>query len=138
MNFQTHSNIKNNGRINKMKDKRTSPRRNDLILAVVLLLIAAVSGGAYYFTHREPAILAEVTIDGRLVETLDLSKDQEVVINGARGGTNKLVIEDGEIWCAEASCPDSVCIHQGRQSRDGDLIVCLPNLMIVKIVAEDK
>ena len=121
-----------------MKDKMTSTRRNDLILAVVLLLISAIGGGAYYLTHRTPAVRAEVTTDGRLVKTLDLSKDQEIVIKGARGGTNKLIIEDGEIWCAQASCPDSVCIHQGRQSRDGDLIVCLPNLMIVKIVADDK
>lgn len=121
-----------------MKNKGTLTRRNDLILAVILLLIAAISGGAYYVTHRTPAIRAEVTIDGRLVETLDLSKDQEIVINGAHGGTNKLIIENGEIWCAQASCPDSVCIYQGKQSRDGDLIVCLPNLMIVKIVGEDR
>lgn len=120
-----------------MKDKKSAKKRNDLILALILLLVAAISGGAYYITHRTPAIRAEVTIDGRLVETLDLNKDQEILIHGARGGTNKLIIQNGEIWCAEASCPDSVCIHQGKQSRDGDLIVCLPNLMIVKIVGEE-
>lgn len=76
---------------------------------------------------------AEVTIDGELVETLDLSKDQEVTIHGARGGMNRLVVQDGEIWCEEASCPDQVCVHQGKQSRDGELIVCLPSLMIVQI-----
>lgn len=120
-----------------MENMKSVRKRNDLVLAVVLLLVAAVGGGAFYFTHREPAVLAEVTVDGRLVETLDLGKDQEVVVDGAKGGTNKLVIKDGEIWCAEASCPDSVCIYQGKQSRDGDMIVCLPNLMLVKIVGEE-
>ena len=120
-----------------MENMKSVRKRNDLVLAVVLLLVAAVGGGAFYFTHREPAVLAEVTVDGRLVETLDLGKDQEVVVDGARGGTKKLVIKDGEIWCADASCPDSVCIYQGKQSRDGDMIVCLPNLLLVKIVGEE-
>lgn len=117
------------------KNKKTL-KRQDLILAAVLLLLAAVLGGGYYLTHRTPAVRAEVTVDGKLVETLDLSRDQEVTIQGARGGTNHLVVKDGEIWCSEATCPDRVCIHQGKQSLDGSLIVCLPNLMIVQIIGE--
>lgn len=116
-----------------MRAEKTNFRRHDLILAAALLALAAALGGGYYFAHREPAMRAEVTIDGKLVETLDLSKDQEVTIHGARGGVNRLVVQEGEIWCEEASCPDQVCVHQGKQSRDGELIVCLPSLMIVQI-----
>lgn len=116
-----------------MSENKEIQKKHDLILAVVLLILAAVLGGGYYFTHQAPAMQAEVTIDGELVETLDLSKDQEVTIHGARGGMNRLVVQDGEIWCEEASCPDQVCVHQGKQSRDGELIVCLPSLMIVQI-----
>ena len=116
-----------------MSENKEIQKKHDLILAVVLLILAVVLGGGYYLTHQEPAMRAEVTIDGELVETLDLSKDQEVTIHGARGGMNRLVVQDGEIWCEEASCPDQVCVHQGKQSRDGELIVCLPSLMIVQI-----
>lgn len=119
-----------------MEKKQKAWKRQDLILAVILLAAAAVLGGGYYLTHQTPAMRAEVTIDGVLVETLDLSKDQEVTIDGARDGTNHLIVKDGEIWCSEASCPDKVCVHQGKQSLDGSLIVCLPNLMIVRIIAE--
>ncbi len=117
--------------------KEKTIKKQDMILAVIILLLAAVSGGAYYFTHRTPALRAEVTIDGELVETLDLSKDQDVTIHGARGGTNRLIVKDGEIWCSDASCPDHVCIRQGRQSLDGGLIVCLPNLMIVQVIGKE-
>lgn len=112
-------------------------KKNDFLLIILLLLISSVSGAWYFFTHQTPAIRAEVTVDGKLVETLDLSKNQEVTIHGLHGGTNHLIVQNGEIWCSEASCPDSVCIHQGKQSRDGDLIVCLPNLMIVQIIGEE-
>ena len=134
------------GMMAQMEERRQSWRKrmnqnnrkkNDVLLAVILLLLAAVMGGGYWFTHRIPALRAEVTIDGELVKTLDLSKDQEVMIQGARGGTNRLVVQEGRIWCAEASCPDQVCVHQGKQSHDGELIVCLPSLMIVQIIGEE-
>ena len=75
---------------------------------------------------------------GKLAETLDLSKDQEVTIHGAHNGVNRLVVKDGEIWCEEATCPDQVCVHQGKQSRDGEMIVCLPSLMIVQVKGEER
>lgn len=118
-------------------NKKYKPKKHDFLLVTAVLLIAVLTGAWYYFTHRTPAVRAEVTVDGTLVEILDLSKDQEITIQGARGGTNHLIVQNGEIWCSEASCPDSVCIHQGKQSLDGSLIVCLPNLMIVQIIGED-
>lgn len=120
-----------------MKSASHVQKRNDLILAIVLLVIALVGGGGYYLTHRAPALRAEVTIDGELTETLDLSKDQEITIHSANNGTNHLIVQDGAIWCAEASCPDGVCVHQGKQDRDGGMIVCLPNRMIVTVIGEE-
>ena len=72
---------------------------------------------------------------GPPVETIDLQTDGEYTIQGAGGGSNHLVVEDGQIWCDEATCPDKVCIHQGKQSLDGTTIVCLPNRMIVQILS---
>lgn len=109
-------------------------KKNDLFLAAVLFLLAAAAGSWFYFTHRTPALRAEVTVDGTLVETLDLSQDQELTISGAGGGSNRLIVEDGAVWCAEASCPDHICIQQGKQSADGGLIVCLPNKMVVQVI----
>ena len=121
-----------------MRTGKANFQRHDWILAAVLLALAAALGGGDYLAHREPAVLAEVTVDGKLVETLDLSKDQEITVHGARGGVNRLVVQEGAVWCEEASCPDQVCVHQGKQSRDGELIVCLPSLMIVQIKAKKR
>lgn len=112
-------------------------KKNDIILLSVLLLFCAVLGAGYYLTHRTPALRAEVSIDGKLVQVLDLSRDQEVTIQGAHNGTNTLVIKNGEIWCADASCPDKICVHQGKQSMDGDSITCLPNLMFVWVIGKE-
>lgn len=124
-----------------MTKKTTAPsqkiKKNDLLLLTVLLLLCAALWAGYSFTHRTPALRAEVSIDGKVVEVLDLSRDQEVTIQGARYGTNRLVVQDGEIWCADASCPDKICVHQGKQSMDGDSITCLPNLLFVWVIGEE-
>lgn len=109
-------------------------RKQDLILIVVLLVAAAAAGGYYWYTHRTPARRAEVSVGGQVVKVLDLTKDQEVLIEGKHSGSNRLKVEKGAVWCEEATCPDKVCIHQGRQSLDGSMIVCLPNEMIVYVI----
>ncbi len=118
-----------------MKDKQTL---RDIVLALTILVVAAGLYIGNRITNREPAVVVEVTVDGVVVEKLDLSKDGEFVINGHNGGTNTLVIQNGQACIADATCPDKVCIHQGTIGRSGEMIICLPNLMIAKIVGEEK
>lgn len=117
-----------------MKNKKTI---RDLLLVAIILVLA---GGFYLgnrLMNRRPAVVVEVSVDGQVVKELDLSKDTEVVIESGKGGTNTLIIEHGEVYISDATCPDKICIHQGKINRSGELIVCLPNLMIAKIVGEE-
>lgn len=109
-------------------------QKRDLILILVLLLAAAAGYG--YNRWRAagvPPVSAQVTVDGNLAETLDLSMNTTVTISGANGGSNLLEIKDGEIWCSDATCPDKLCVRQGRKRLGTDTIVCLPNKMVVTI-----
>lgn len=108
-------------------------QKRDMILAAVILLAAAAAFGYNFYTRRTPASTAQVSVDGAVVEVLDLSRDTEITVTSANGGTNHLIVKDGEIRCSEASCPDKVCVHQGRKHLNSDTIVCLPNQMIVTI-----
>ncbi len=119
-----------------MEEKPRIIKKQDIILALALIIIAAAIAGGYYLTHREPARRAEVSVGGEVVATLDLDKDQDVTIFSYDGGHNHLTVENGQIWCDEATCPDKVCIEMGKQYLDGSLIVCLPNSFIVKIFAD--
>ena len=112
-------------------------QKRDLILAAAILLIAAAAVGINHFIRRAPAAIAQVSVDGIVVETLELSKDTEITVTSSNGGTNHLIVKDGEIWCSEASCPDKVCVHQGKKHLNSDTIVCLPNQMIVTITGGD-
>ncbi|MCI8981890.1 MAG: NusG domain II-containing protein [Hungatella sp.] len=118
-----------------MKDKQAV---RDLILALAIVIVASGLYIGNRIMNRKPAVIVEVSVDGVVVEELDLSKDGEFVIQGHNGGTNTLVLENGQAHIADATCPDKVCIHQGTISRSGEMIICLPNLMIAKIVGEEE
>lgn len=119
----------------KSNEKKSMGKREFVLVAVILL--AALALFLYNQSrHQSPAAVVEISIDGTVIETLDLNKDQEYTIESTTGGTNHLIVKDRQVWVSKASCPDKVCIHQGKISRDGELIVCLPNRMIAKISGE--
>ncbi len=111
--------------------------KKDLLLIVAVLIIAAAGFLINNRIHKKPAAYVEISVDTRTVATYDLNKDMDLVLETYNGGTNHLIIQNGQVWISEASCPDKVCIHQGHISMNGELIVCLPNRMIAKVVAPE-
>ena len=73
---------------------------------------------------------AVVTVDGLEIGRYPLKTNGTFPLNG---GSNILVVENGEAWVSEANCPDKVCMGMGKISRNGEFIACLPNRLIVVV-----
>ena len=106
----------------------------DIILICILLVLALSVFLVVELTRREGAYVV-VSIDGGEVCRYSLSEDGEFTLNG---GTNTLVISGGKAYISEADCPDGLCVSQGKISRTGQTVVCLPHRVMLRIVgAED-
>lgn len=108
-------------------------KRNDIILIASLLLVAAVSVGLL-FVFRQEGKSVRVDQNGRAVAVYSLDDNGEYPLNG---GTNILVIENGEAYIKEADCPDRTCVKKGRISYVRQSIVCLPNEISVTVIGDD-
>lgn len=110
-------------------------KRNDLILIGCLLLIGIFSllGVEWYKSETTKNGEAIVFVEGKEIGRYSLKQDDEILIEGFQG-TNYLIIRDGKAWIEEAQCPDKICIHAGKISKNGETIVCLPNKVVVEIV----
>lgn len=117
---------------------KTNAHKRDMLLVLIILAIAAVGFLFNFFMHRKPAAQLEIQVDGQVVATYDLNKNVDVIIDSAHNGTNHLIIEDGTARIIEASCPDKVCVNQGRIQMNGQVIVCLPNRMTATIIAPEE
>ncbi len=111
--------------------------RNDCILIAVLIFGAFAAAFIYYISGNNGSLVS-VYVDGRLTGEYVLSEDNTINIQGYKGGVNTLIIQDGAAYMKEADCPDKLCIHQGRISRDGMELVCMPNRVVVRISGKDK
>ena len=105
------------------------------IIFDVLLIFVCLSVGFLSFiiieANKEEGAYVRVSINGEFKEEYSLSADGEYSING---GSNILVIEDGAAYVRYADCPDGLCVNQGKISRTGERITCLPNRVMVDVV----
>ena len=115
-----------------MEQKEKKKYIRDLILVGVLLLAALLA--LFVMRIRQD----KATGSGAMVtvrtpqgdEIYPLNKDGVFSLNG---GTNTLVIENGEAWVSEADCPDKICMGMGKISKNGEFIACLPNQVIIVV-----
>ncbi len=108
-----------------------------LIVSIIIIsLFFILYGGrdAVISNSKTAYIYSNNKLVGEYVLTDDY---KDVVKIESETGYNIMHIEDGQIWIHEASCPDKICIYQGKISKNGEMIVCIPNRMFIKIVDEN-
>lgn len=103
------------------------PKPADALVALgVVLLAAALALGLW----RGPSsgLSATISVDGRVTETVDLSRltGPEVRALTGNGYTLHLRLSPDGAEVLDSDCPNQVCVRTGRISRAGQSIVCLP------------
>ena len=105
-----------------------------VVLLAALLLICTVL--SVVFLRPGQAQQAEIWSDGKLIKTVLLRIDQEFTVESA-DGVNTVAVRDGKIAVTAASCPDGYCMQRGF-CQGGAQIVCLPNRLVIKFVAQQE
>ncbi len=95
-----------------------------IIIAVSLVLLFTLFGSEGKYVA--------VTLEGETYGEYSLRTDSETLIK-TQGGTNTLVIKDGEAKFMHSDCPDKTCEKTGKISHKGETIVCLPHKIIAEV-----
>ncbi|MGN0398640.1 MAG: NusG domain II-containing protein [Blautia sp.] len=109
--------------------------RKDMILICSVLFAAVlcwlISSGKGLGSGEEGVL--QITVNGEVFGTYPLSQDRTIDIEGS----NVCRIKDHKVKMTEANCPDQLCIHQRTITREGGIIVCLPNRVVLEIISQD-
>ena len=100
------------------------------VAVICIFLLASISAAVLLYGGTKHT--AEITLDGNVIRTVDLNKDDTFTIQ-SKWGENTIVVENGTIRVDTASCPDHVCVEQGACS-GGIPIVCLPNRLVIRFM----
>ncbi len=105
-------------------------------MILLLLGLAVVCAGAFWLIQSaDTGTVATISVDGEVIEKIDLSKvkeSYEIEID-TEYGHNVILVEPGAISVLEADCPDQICVKQGKMTGGGVPIVCMPHRVVIEI-----
>jgi len=115
-------------------------KKRDIGIIIIVLAIALIG---IYFTQlkKQPQTETKLVISamGEVYKEIPLTKEtSEVFTVETDLGLNKVKIKDGIIKMYEADCPDQICVHNTPIDEVGQMIVCLPNQVIVEVVSTNQ
>lgn len=111
-------------------------KKTDIILILSILLSASVLAISLY-AFRQPPSIVRIYVNNQLQQELPLDTDSEYLINSQNGISNLLIIEDGKAYVKDATCPDKICVQMGKISELTQIIVCIPNNVVIVIESDD-
>lgn len=119
-------------------------KKSDWILIGSILLAGLIlfCGVRVWGRPQQETNFVRISVDGQEYQTVPLGKVQRVVVD-RHGIHNVIAISaDGDVYMEESNCENQDCIHQGRvnlgniyQRPLGNMIVCLPNRVVVELIA---
>lgn len=110
-------------------------------LAVALLGLLAVK----IFAPTGNIRYADIYVNEMLYEAVPLDEDAVICIDQGDGKINYVEVKDGEIFMADSTCADHLCVNQGAMSPENyekrpmmNWIICLPNMVTVELRIEQE
>lgn len=116
---------------------------------IILLLLIVIGILSVLFFGREDAvsfsrsdgsqsdsgaITAVIKKDNKVIRKINLSKlDKSEVINISGLYKATILAEKNRICFVESDCPDKICVKNGWLNNPGEMSVCLPNKIIIKL-----
>jgi hypothetical protein len=116
-------------------------KKGDIILLVItaLLSISGYVGYSMYMDRIESlSKIAVIRYEDQTIMRINIDtvdKLMEFTVNGIYN--NKILVEKGRIRVIESDCPDQVCVRTGWLTKTGELAVCVPNRLMIKIEGEN-
>ena len=109
-----------------------------IILSVFFVAIASIILlNTIVYAGRADGVIIEV--NGKLYAKYDFSSisSQKMVEINTEYGYNVLEVQaSGKVRVTEASCPDQLDVLMGFISRPNQMLVCLPNRLVVRLVGK--
>jgi hypothetical protein len=103
-----------------------------IIVNLILLVIGSKkvsnAGGNTAYVYSDDKLIGKYLLGNGYSDEFTIKSEE---------GVNTVHIENDNVWVSDSNCPDKYCQLQGKAAADGDIIVCLPNKLVIKVVGKD-
>ncbi|MGI6486637.1 MAG: NusG domain II-containing protein [Thermoanaerobacterales bacterium] len=115
-------------------------KADKILIVFILLSSILVLIGLQVYGFSSGTTYAVVHVDGKLHHKISLGSDGQNFQLKVPGSIGESVVEikGDKVRMLYSPCPDKDCERQGWIDRPGQMIVCLPNRIVVKLVSHNK
>jgi hypothetical protein len=103
----------------------------DYIITVIILVGFFVGVFSIRSSTNEGQAVS-IFVDNQERYHFRIFEDRTIKVQGDIGET-VVRIEHGKVWIESAPCPLQLCKKMGKISKSGDIIVCIPNKLLIRI-----
>lgn len=119
------------------REKHKLVKSFDFILVLICILTAIIIGIYFFMSNKNQeniSVVAVVKYDNNEIYRIDLNMvDEPYYLSIDHEYHSKILVEKGKICFEETNCPDKVCVNTGKISKPGQVAVCLPAKLVIKI-----
>jgi len=111
--------------------------KSDLKLVIFILVFSSSFLLIPKLLIKPSKKIGEVYYENKLIQTIDLNNEEEkeYIISGYNGPV-VIITKGDKIKVQEEISPLNLCSKQGYISKPYEMIVCLPNRLVIKIKGE--
>ena len=101
-----------------------------------IFLIVTLSVGAILWIGRDTghqartATSAIVFKDGKPIAELDLRQNKVFILPSRE---MEIEVNEGRVRVARSDCPKQICVRSGWMKEPGEIIVCVPNKILIEV-----
>ena len=116
--------------------------KGDKYLIILIIIISLIS--LIYIRHSAFNVeekYVSIQVDGKEIKRIFFDKNMigKTIPIETEFGYNLIEIDDERVRVIEADCPDKLDVKQGYISKTGEVIICVPNKLVIEIKGiEDK
>ncbi len=103
----------------------------DFIVSFIIILFVIIHYSLIFITPDQTKIV-EIIDYQENVYRYPISSNNTVVVPGPYGNT-EIQIQKRKVWVLNASCPYKICKQMGSIKQKGEIIICIPNRLLIQI-----
>lgn len=114
------------------------PAHNKPLLGDWLIIITTVITIIFLFKilwKNTPASQLQIRQGEQVIGTYDLNQTRELHLHGLKGDSH-ISIAQGKVRFKQSPCNNQYCVHQGWLTRAGQVAICLPNQISLKLIGQ--
>lgn len=109
-------------------------KKGDFVIFIIIIIIA-LSCFIPFISMSSDQLICEISQNDKLLHRIVLQDNFKDKFDIDTGKCT-IRVENNSVWFEYSDCPDQVCVKTGKLSRAGQVAVCLPNHIIVKLIGE--